>query len=182
MAVNACRSETGNLLQNREKMQEVKEIEGYCDVSGRADNLLGAGQMGAVKIYISEDVPSSQRQDFMKIKQDSIARFIHIMTPLANIYQLPLTSLHIFYDLEGDIIAFNRNGSLFLNLRFFEAWHDLDVKRGKLDTAYTSWYYTLAHEIAHNLVQPHNSEHEFYFSAICEKYTMNFSRLLSTLT
>ena len=157
MAINACRSETGNLLQNREKLQEVKEIEGYCDASGRADNLLSAGtwiecpfffyftihvgQMGPVKIYISEgdpaatlfplkqltrlnviDVPSSQRQDFMRIKQDSIARFIHIMTPLASIYQLPLTCLHIFYDLEGGIIALNRNGSLFLNLRYFEAW------------------------------------------------------------
>ena len=31
-------------------------------------------------------------------------------------------------------------------------------------------YFTLAHEIAHNLVQPHNSEHEFYFSSICQKY------------
>ena len=43
MAMNACRSETENLLENREKLQEVKEIEGYCDVSGRADNLLSAG-------------------------------------------------------------------------------------------------------------------------------------------
>ena len=41
--MNACRSETENLLENREKLQEVKEIEGYCDVSGRADNLLSAG-------------------------------------------------------------------------------------------------------------------------------------------
>jgi hypothetical protein len=39
-------------------------------------------------------------------------------------------------------------------------------------------YFTLAHEIAHNLVQPHNSEHEFYFSAICEKYLVTFSRVL----
>jgi len=181
MAINACRSESANLLRNREKMQQVKETEGYCDVSGRADNLLRAGQMGAIKIYLSQEVPSSQRQDFMRIKQDSMARFIDIITPLANIYNLPLTSLHIFYDLEGGIIAFNRNGSIFLNLRYFEAWHDMDVERGKLGTAYISWYYTLAHEIAHNLVQPHNSEHEFYFSAICEKYTMNLSQLVSTL-
>ena len=95
--------------------------------------------MGDVKIYLSQgdltvfplkqltrlnvlEVPSSQRQDFMRIKQDPIARFIHVMMPLANIYQLPLTSLHIFYDLEGGIVAFNRNGSIFLNLRYFEAW------------------------------------------------------------
>jgi len=169
-------------LRNREKIQEVKESNGYCDISGRTDNLISAGQMGAVKIYLSQEMPSSQRQNFMRIKQDPITRFIHVMTPLANVYQLPLTSLHIFYDLEGGIIAFNRNGSIFLNLRYFEAWHDKDVERGKLGAAYISWYHTLAHEIAHNLVQPHNSEHEFYFSAICEKHTMDFSQLLATLT
>ena len=45
MAINACRSESSNLVRNREEMQEVKESlnEGYCDVSGRADNLLSAG-------------------------------------------------------------------------------------------------------------------------------------------
>jgi len=39
-------------------------------------------------------------------------------------------------------------------------------------------YFTLAHEIAHNLVHPHNSEHEFYFSAICEAYLVPLSKLL----
>jgi len=40
-------------------------------------------------------------------------------------------------------------------------------------------YFTLAHEIAHNLVQLHNSEHEFYFSAICEKYLVSLSKILN---
>ena len=44
------------------------------------------------------------------------------MTPLANIYQLSITNLHIFYDHKGGVIAFNRNGSIFLNLRYFEEW------------------------------------------------------------
>jgi hypothetical protein len=44
------------------------------------------------------------------------------MTSLAHLYQLPLTSLHIFFDLEGGLIAFNRNGSVFLNLRYYECW------------------------------------------------------------
>ena len=39
-------------------------------------------------------------------------------------------------------------------------------------------FFTLAHEIAHNLIEPHNSEHEFYFSAICEAHTLAFSRLI----
>lgn len=58
----------------------------------------------------------------MEEKRHSLARFVHIMKPLATIYDLPLTKLHIFYDLGGGIIAFNRNGSIFLNLRYFEEW------------------------------------------------------------
>ena len=58
----------------------------------------------------------------MKSKGESLARFIYTIRPLQEVYTLPPTSLHIFYDRAGDLIAFNRNASLFLNLRFFEQW------------------------------------------------------------
>jgi len=38
-------------------------------------------------------------------------------------------------------------------------------------------YFTLAHSIAHNLVQPHNAQHEFYFSSICQKFLPGLSKL-----
>jgi len=94
--------------------------------------------MGKVKVYVSRGaidcgmifslqltnfhVGVPQPQTFMATKHDSLARFIHIMSFLAQVYELPLTSLHVFYDLEGGLIAFNRNASIFLNLRYFEAW------------------------------------------------------------
>jgi len=132
-----------------------------------------AAQMGSVRIYLSNgtisityrfahwfmsvtEIPTSQAKTFMEAKQTAIARFIHVMSPLANIYQLPLTSLHIFYDLQGGLIAFNRNGSIFLNLRYFEQWRkhsllrnsacltllsdDASVSRGNSQSAYISWY------------------------------------------
>lgn len=61
---------------------------------------------------------------FMTRMRDPLARFIHVVMPLAQIYNLPMTSLHIFYDMAGGLIAFNRNGSIFLNLRYFEAWRE----------------------------------------------------------
>ncbi|KAJ7188459.1 hypothetical protein C8R46DRAFT_1171527 [Mycena filopes] len=170
MAIQACKPEAGNLLRNREQMQQVQESlnEGYCDISGRVGDLTFVGEMGKIKVYLSQEVPDAH--SFMPFKYEPLSRFVPIIGVLAQVYSLPLTSLHIFYDLDGGLIAFNRNGSIFFNLRYYEAWHDADVKAGRTQAAYISWYFTLAHEIAHNLVHPHNSEHEFYFSAICEKY------------
>ncbi|KAF9484470.1 hypothetical protein BDN70DRAFT_910674 [Pholiota conissans] len=183
LAVSSCRPEAGDILHNREHMQRVTESmnDGYCDISGQKGNLHNIGQMGPVKVYLSEEVKAVP-ESFMEDKSRTIARFIHIMTPLANIYELPITNLHIFYDLQGGIIAFNRNGSIFLNLRYFEEWHDIDVQANKLQEAYISWYFTIAHEIAHNLVQPHNSEHEFYFSAICERFLVQLAQLIGSST
>ena len=72
--------------------------------------------------FIIVDVPDTDT--FIGRMRDPLARFIYVVTPLAEIYSLPMTSLHIFYDMAGGLIAFNRNGSIFLNLRYFEAWRE----------------------------------------------------------
>ena len=45
-AIAACREERGNVLQNRESMQTVRESldEGYCDVSGKVSDLVNVGE------------------------------------------------------------------------------------------------------------------------------------------
>ncbi|RPD65851.1 hypothetical protein L226DRAFT_529987 [Lentinus tigrinus ALCF2SS1-7] len=179
LAIRACKEERGETLQNRQHMQMVKESlnEGYCDVSGHPTDMTLVGEMGGIKVFVAKDVPDVR--NLMQTKSESLARFIYTIRPLQEVYTLPPTSLHIFYDRAGDLIAFNRNASLFLNLRYFEQWHDAEVKSGQLLNAYTSWYFTLAHEIAHNLVQAHNSEHEFYFSSICEAYLPAFMKLVT---
>ncbi|KAH9171880.1 hypothetical protein EDB89DRAFT_2070434 [Lactarius sanguifluus] len=172
MAIGACAPESSNLLRNREEMQMVKESldEGYCDAFGRAGelNLVGMCSMGGVKVFAAQGLPEAEL--LVQRKHDVLARFLHVLNPLVAIYKIPQSSLHVFADNEGQLVDFNRNGSLFMNLRYYEAWHDRDVQQGDFSKAYISWYFTLAHEIAHNLVHPHNSEHEFYFSAICEAY------------
>ncbi|KAI1790758.1 hypothetical protein LXA43DRAFT_921512 [Ganoderma leucocontextum] len=179
LAIRACKEERSQTLSNRQHVQMVKESlnEGYCDVSGHLTDMTRVGEMGGVKIYVAKDVPDART--LMQQKGESLARFIYTIRPLREVYTLPPTSLHIFYDCAGELIAFNRNASLFLNLRYFEQWHDAEVQEGKMIDAYTSWYFTLAHEIAHNLVAAHNSEHEFYFSSICETYLPAFMKLVS---
>ncbi|KAK0225787.1 hypothetical protein IW262DRAFT_1357858 [Armillaria fumosa] len=179
MAINACRPEKNHLLQNREQMRIVKESlnEGYCDLSGHSGLKLVAS-MENVKIYLPQSTGTACIEEFLSARHHSVARFIHVMNILAAVYKLPMENLHIFNEDEGTTVAFNRNGSIFLNLRYYLAWHDEQVKKGDTNPAIVSWYFTLAHEIAHNLVQPHNSEHEFYLSAICERHLMELGNIV----
>lgn len=70
------------------------------------------------------DVSGDEGKAILTLKSSVIARFIHVMTSLARVYNLNLANLHIFYDTKGVLIAFNRNGSIFLNLRYYEAWRE----------------------------------------------------------
>ena len=180
MAIAACRSESQSLLRNRQEMTMVKESldEGYCDVSGSADDFVLAGEVAGYRVYMAKDIPDPALLAAQKF--DSMTRFGNlIITPLRSLYKLPPSSVHIFYDTKGQLIAFNRGGGLFLNLRYYEGWHDELVKEGSLQKAMVSWYFSLAHEIAHNLVQPHNAEHEYYFSSLAELHMPEFSALLT---
>jgi hypothetical protein len=58
----------------------------------------------------------------MSNKRPILKRFAAIVVDLGNLFRLPTTSLHLFFDLSSQHIAFNREGSLFFNLRFYEAW------------------------------------------------------------
>ena len=83
------------------------------------------------------DVPNPQV--ILETKRDEIARFIHVVSPLAKVYSLPMSSLHIFYDLGGGLIAFNRNASIFLNLRYFEAWRMFLLVLSPFDIEVFAW-------------------------------------------
>ena len=58
----------------------------------------------------------------LEAKKDVITRFIDVIVPLRDLYQLPPTSVHVFYDLTGSTVAFYCNAGIFLNLRYYEAW------------------------------------------------------------
>ncbi|CCM02906.1 uncharacterized protein FIBRA_05020 [Fibroporia radiculosa] len=139
LAINACKQEKSDRLQSRERMQMVEETlkEGYCDGSGESLDLVRVGDMGSVNFFVSKDI--SDAESLMAAKAESLARFIYVIQPLCEAYKLPMSSTHIYYDSVGHRIAFNRNASLFLNLRYFEAWHDESVQRGEMRDAQVSW-------------------------------------------
>ncbi|KAI6101844.1 hypothetical protein F5141DRAFT_272169 [Pisolithus sp. B1] len=134
------------------------------------------GQVQKVQVYVHEGMPDAKT--FMERKRGPLFRFVDVIIILSEIYRISTTALRIFYDVSGGRIAFNCGGIIYLNLRYFEIWHDEQVKNGDQQNARMSWFLVLAHEIAHNLTDQHDSDHEFWFSAICEAHLVAFSWLL----
>ncbi|KIJ65764.1 hypothetical protein HYDPIDRAFT_186930 [Hydnomerulius pinastri MD-312] len=170
-ATEACNSGGTRLLDDEDDVIQFLKHHS-CNDFGQVRNLRSLGTWENVEVHVAEGL--SEINTFMAGKQEPLARFIRIITPAASAHNLPMRSLHIFYDVGEGPIAFNREGSLYLNLRYFEEWHDEDVKNGNLQRAQLSWFFALAHEIAHNLIPSHDSAHEFWFSAICEAHIGDF--------
>jgi hypothetical protein len=72
--------------------------------------------------FNSHIVDLPEPEFLMKQKHDVLARFCGILKLLVSIYEIPQTSLHIFADEDGPFISFNRRGTLFINLRYFEEY------------------------------------------------------------
>ncbi|KAK4050523.1 hypothetical protein OIO90_005106 [Microbotryomycetes sp. JL221] len=178
-AVQASRPEMGTSISNAVDKTAVKESQStYCDATAGA-NLEYAGDIAGMRFYLDRQTPDSD--DFPRLHHDAITRFVtKVVQPVANVFELDPRALHIFHDQQGPLVAFNRNGGLYLNLRFYEAWHDADVVADRCHDAIISVYHTLAHEIAHNLVKPHDAEHSWWMSSISETYMMRLVNLLSS--
>lgn len=180
-AVEASRGGPRNddRIQSQGQQTQVKEAEQtYCDTTGVATDLRLAGQVGGMNVYVSPELDPAET---LQNNDAALKRLIHqIILPIGTeVFDLDPRSLNVFADVKGPSIAFNRAGSLFLNLRYHLVWHDEQIKQGRLDEALISTYHSLAHELAHNLVAQHDSEHEFWFSSICEQYFTRFAALVS---
>ncbi|KAI6097053.1 hypothetical protein F5141DRAFT_481577 [Pisolithus sp. B1] len=176
IAIKACTSwEGGKSAIHPGTSQSFRS--GFCEVSAdRVECLRHIGDVKDVQVYLNKGMLDSAT--FMECKRGPLARFVDIIISLSEIYNIPPETLRIFYDISGGCIAFNCRGIIYLNLRYFEVWHDDQVKSGNRQNARMAWFLALAHEIAHNLTALHDSEHEFWFSAICEAHFPALSRLL----
>jgi len=178
-AISVSKPDTNSDIRTLPDTKPVKESEArYCDPKGSREDLTFLTSIEGLRFYISRSLHQHNLNGELVLVQfaDAIVRFINlVIKPIGDIFDLDPNSLHVFYDLEGPIIAFNRNGSLFFNLRFYLAWYDEEVKQGKLTNALIGTFSTFAHELAHNLVEAHDSEHEWWMSAFIEQYFLKMS-------
>ncbi|GAA6047852.1 hypothetical protein JCM3770_004674 [Rhodotorula araucariae] len=178
-AIQAARPESASNVSNAVQKTEVKESEAYCD-STAAASLSFIADVGGLRFFASREVPDPTT--LVAEHHDALLRMVtQVLRPVGDVFGLDPRALHVFYDLEGPLIAFNRNGSIYVNFRFYLAWHDAHVVAGKLAEPLVSTYHTVAHELSHNLVKPHDSQFNFYFSQMCEEYFVAMARLLQRI-
>lgn len=169
-AIQSSRAHDSSTLFSPPTTKTVKEQSTYCDSTSAHNITYLADTSNGMRIFITKTLSSPT--NFLSQSSSALNNFAALLVEVATVYNLPRKALHIFYDESGGTIAFNSNGSIFCNFRFFSQLHQsrMDTERNNgaqnlaaarvEATAY--WWIVIAHELAHNLVKEHNSEHSFY--------------------
>lgn len=178
-AVNATRPHGSDHVFSEPQVIVVKEQATYCDSTPAQNITFAAEASNNMKVFVSKDMRTSAAK-FLSANIGPINAFAGLLVDIGNIYSLSPKVLHIFYDESGGTIAFNTGGSIFCNLRFFLQLHaaQINMSSGKAEAA-TWWWVVLAHELAHNLVSTHNSDHSYYTESFIQQY---MTKMLSHVT
>ena len=113
-AVRSTRPENSGSVFNAPQVQEVMEAEGtYCDNSVAA-TLHYIRDMEQIRVYTT----NAKSVEVVQNQRDALKRFALLLKAVAAIFDCKYNVVHIFHDELGPTIAFNRNGSLFCNLRY----------------------------------------------------------------
>lgn len=172
-AIHSCKPYAGKDIYSPPRINKVNESATYCDATPGQD-LTYVGNVMGMEFYVHRNI---RPDDVLEEHGQAMARFTSILTDLSKVFALRLNTIQIFYDGEGPTIAFNTSGSLFMNLRYYLALHEPNTKEqeaSKRKEALIYWFMTLCHELAHNFVHQHDSEHEFYMSSFAENYLEAF--------
>lgn len=110
----------------------------------------------------------------------SIERFSKILENLCMVFSLRMSSVAIYYDDQGNTIAFNAGRALHFNARYFCALHDSqDIPLSAASFSY--WFTVFCHELAHNIVREHGKQHGFYTESFSQKYQPILYERMKTL-
>ncbi|KAI5273185.1 hypothetical protein E4T47_03616 [Aureobasidium subglaciale] len=172
-AVDSSRAHDSSSLFSPPAENTVKETPSYCDSSPGHDLTFVGNTSAGVKIFLANAVPASSRATFLQTHATQLNAFAALLLDVGNVFLLRPQSLHIYYNESGSSIAFNRQGSIFCNLRYFLQlhWQNYGTAGGVgKQAAAVYWYVTLCHELAHNLVSEHSQQHEFYTESFVTEY------------
>ncbi|EGR49627.1 uncharacterized protein TRIREDRAFT_121453 [Trichoderma reesei QM6a] len=171
-AVNATRAHGSDRVYAEPQVTQVKEQASYCDKTPAQNITFVAEASNGMKVYLAK-AANVDAASFLSTNLAAINLFASLLVEVGGVYSLSPRVLHIFYDEAGATIAFNTGGSIFCNFRFFLQLHAAQVNApngaGRVEAG-TWWWVVLAHELAHNLVSLHNSDHSYYTESFIQQY------------
>ena len=168
-AIQKSRPHNSNELFSRGESTQVKETTSYCDDHPSHDLAFVATATSGIQIFVSKTTANSS--SFLSDNLQGLNEFSAVLVDIAAIFAMRKESINIFFDANGKTIGFNRNGSIFCNYLYFQQLHQVKVMQdgGKTD-ALVYWWVIVCHELAHNLVEDHSSNHSYYTEGFVQQY------------
>ncbi|RPB24577.1 hypothetical protein L211DRAFT_848883 [Terfezia boudieri ATCC MYA-4762] len=145
----------------------------YCDQLPGHELVFHTRLTNGIPVFMEKGKPSI----FPKYEAD-FESFSRLLGDIGTAIGLPVASIHLCYEPKGKTIAFNSNGSLFFNLHFWHIHgHNQQTDAARTD-GITWWFMVMCHELAHNMVKAHNTEHSSHIENIAAKHFPSIARLL----
>ncbi|KAF4624933.1 hypothetical protein G7Y89_g13237 [Cudoniella acicularis] len=175
-AIQSSRAHDSSTLFSPPTTQSIKEQASYCDSTPSHNIKFLADASNGMRIFVDKNLAMPE-STFLGSNSSALSGFASLLHEVADVYNLSRKSLHIFFDEAGGTIAFNANGSIFCNFRFFAQLHSKrlysvnpkEQGEGKVEAA-AYWWIVIAHELAHNLVKEHSADHSFYTEMLVANY------------
>ncbi|ETN40260.1 uncharacterized protein HMPREF1541_04536 [Cyphellophora europaea CBS 101466] len=173
-AIKKARPHTSSQLYSRGETNTVSETKSYCDEHPAHDLTAAAEMKHGITIFLSPTAfPDAVRPAFLTQHSAGLQSFATLLKDVGAVFSLDPKILNIFYETNGKTIAFNRQGSIFCNFFYFEKLHEkllADGGIGEYGTVFVYWWVILCHELAHNLVGDHSSDHSYYTEGFVSSY------------
>ena len=179
-AVQSSRAHNSRSVISQPKFNEVKETSTYCDNTPAQNITFFTEFSSGIKIFLSNNM--ADKDTFMAQNSSALNAFVEVLFDCADAFSLARSAVHIFHEENSSTIAFNQNRSLFFNYHYFERLHLPVVQQGNKAEAIIYWFVVFCHEIAHNLVGSHSSEHSYYMESFVVEFFAKIVRKIAQVT
>jgi len=176
-AVQKTRPHNSADVFSRGETNVLTETKSYCDEHPAHELAFVAEIKHGIQMFMASpnDAPT-----FLREHSAGLTTFATLLKSVGEIFSLNPRTLNIFMEPVGKTIAFNRNGSIFCNYRYYHDLHERTAPGSGTDhaEAFVYWWVILCHELAHNLVGDHSSDHSYYTEGFVAQY---FGRVIKAL-
>ncbi|KAL6243708.1 hypothetical protein RBB50_009141 [Rhinocladiella similis] len=179
-AIKKSRAHNSSDIFSPGETNVLNEKKSYCDERPAHDLTFVADIKHGIQMYLS---PSSvdNSSAFLQRHSTGLTAFATMLEGVGEVFSLDPRTINIFFEPSGKTIGFNRNGSIFCNYRYYFDLHEKNATTVGADgyaEAFVYWWVILCHELAHNLVGDHSSEHSYYTEGFVAQY---FGRVVSAI-